>query len=58
LPLPEFRLKSDNKISTTNIAKKLNTSKQTTLRDIEKMKDPGLLERTGKDKGGYWKINK
>ncbi|MDR2423215.1 MAG: putative DNA binding domain-containing protein [Prevotellaceae bacterium] len=49
-------LQSDKKISTAEIAKKLNVSKRTILRDIEKMKGVGLVERIGTTKGGYWKI--
>jgi ATP-dependent DNA helicase RecG len=48
-------LKLDDKVSTSEIEKKMNVTKRTILRDIEKLKNDGCIERIGADKGGYWK---
>jgi ATP-dependent DNA helicase RecG len=49
-------IKTDSYISTTQLAKQLNVTWRTVMRDFEKLKVKGLLERIGADKGGYWKI--
>jgi predicted HTH transcriptional regulator len=49
-------IKLNNRISTSEIAKKLNVTRMTIHRDLEKLKSLGILERIGADKGGYWKI--
>jgi len=41
-----------------DIANLLNVHEKTIKRDIKKLKQKGLLERVGSDKGGYWKIKK
>ena len=46
------------KISTIELASKLNVTKMTVLRDIEKLKKDNLLTRVGTNKGGYWKVLK
>jgi len=46
------------KISTIELASKLNVTKMTVLRDIEKLKKYNLLTRVGTNKGGYWKVLK
>ncbi len=46
----------NNKIATSTLAKKLNVSKSTVLRDIEKLKIENKLERVGSEKTGSWKI--
>ena len=48
----------NNKITASEIAKYMEVTKRTILRDIEKLKDKNLLERIGSEKGGYWKITK
>ncbi|MDI9604250.1 MAG: DeoR family transcriptional regulator [Bacteroidota bacterium] len=40
------------------ISNLLQISDRTIERDIQKLKDIGILERVGGDRGGYWKINK
>jgi ATP-dependent DNA helicase RecG len=49
-------LKINNKITIDEIAKKLNVTKRTIIRDFEKMKNNKLIERVGSPKGGHWKI--
>jgi len=46
----------NNKISTIKLAKLLNISKRTVLRDIEMLKKQGILKRIGTEKGGYWQV--
>ena len=43
-------------ITTEELAKKLNVTKRTILRDIEKLKHNGILKYVGSTKGGYWEI--
>jgi biotin operon repressor len=50
-------IRSDSKISTTQVARQLNTTRRTIHRELAKLKEKGLLERIGPDKGGYWQIN-
>ena len=49
-------IKKDNRISRTSIARKLGIGTTTVYRYIDSLKDKGLIERIGGDKGGYWKI--
>ncbi len=44
-------------ISTSELATQLEVSKRTVLRDINILKQQNKLERIGKEKTGYWKIN-
>jgi len=44
-------------ISTSELATQLEVSKRTILRDINTLKQQNKLERIGKEKTGYWKIN-
>ena len=49
-------VKFDNKITVSIVAKKLKVTEKTVKRDIEKLKQKGLLKRVGPAKGGYWEI--
>lgn len=49
-------IKKNNKISTTEIASKLKVNKRTILREIDLLKNNGLLKRIGSEKGGYWVV--
>jgi ATP-dependent DNA helicase RecG len=51
-------LHSDHKISTSELATRFGITRRTVHRDLEKLKEKGILERVGPDKGGYWKILK
>jgi len=52
-----LKLIIDNpKISQDNIAKTIGITADGVFWNIKKLKDKGLLERIGADKGGYWKI--
>ena len=49
-------IKANNNISTSEIAKKTNVTKRTVLRDIELLKQKGVLSRIGPAKGGHWVV--
>jgi ATP-dependent DNA helicase RecG len=51
-------IKKDMAISTESIATSLKITRRTVARDIEKLKEKGVLIRIGHDKGGHWKIIK
>jgi ATP-dependent DNA helicase RecG len=48
----------NNQITASKIAEVLAVTKRTVLRDIEKLKELGLIERIGSRKFGEWKILK
>jgi ATP-dependent DNA helicase RecG len=50
-------IRENNQIAASEIAKYMKVSKRTVLRDIEKLKQDNTLERIGKGKESYWKIN-
>lgn len=43
--------------SAEKIAQELNISPRTVEKHQAKLKDAGLIERTGSTKAGYWKIH-
>ena len=49
-------LAKDNKLTTEQLAQKLNVTQRTILRDIEKLKQIEKVEHVGPAKGGYWQI--
>ncbi|MPM32124.1 hypothetical protein SDC9_78683 [bioreactor metagenome] len=49
-------IKNENSISRKRIAQKLGVGTTTVYRCIESLKDKGIIERIGGDRGGYWKI--
>ncbi len=49
-------IKKDKTVSRNIIAEKLGIGTATVSRDIDSLKEKGILERIGGDKGGYWKI--
>ncbi len=50
-------IEGDNTISAMKLSDLLQISDRTIERDIQKLKNIGILERIGSDRGGYWKIN-
>jgi len=38
------------------MADKLNVTRRTIARDLNNMKQNGIINRIGGDKGGYWEI--
>jgi len=46
----------NNKITTAEIAKIIGVTRMTISRDIEFLKENGLLQRIGPAKGGFWKV--
>ena len=49
-------IRTNTAISTSEIAKRIGVARMTIHRDIEKLKQAGLLTRIGPDKGGWWKV--
>ena len=49
-------LNNNAKITTTEISIKLNVTRRTIARDIEKLKNKNIIKRIGSDKTGYWEI--
>jgi ATP-dependent DNA helicase RecG len=47
-----------NNVTQEEIAKEIKTTKRTIERNINVLKEKGLIERVGADKTGYWKIIK
>ena len=51
-------MQENSELTTTEIAKKINVSRRTIARDINKLKSKGIITRVGSDKEGYWKVIK
>lgn len=51
-----FLIKKDNFVSRKIIAQNLGISTATVARDIDSLKNKGIIEQIGGDRGGYWKI--
>ena len=51
-------LKNNPSITTELIAEKLNVTKRTILRDLEKLKKSGKVIYAGSQKKSYWQIQK
>ena len=49
-------MNDNNRISTTEVARKLGVTRRTIASDIKILKSRGLLRRIGPDKGGKWEI--
>jgi len=49
-------IKKNNSVSRKTIAQNLGISTATVARDIDSLKNKGIIERIGGDRGGYWKI--
>lgn len=50
-------IKKNNNISRRMLAQMLKIGTTTVYRYIESLKEKGVVERIGSDRGGYWKIN-
>ena len=51
-------IKTNNKISASQISKLLNITARTAQRDLVKLKSINKIKRIGSDKGGHWQIIK
>ena len=51
-------IKNDKNISRKELAKKLEVSKVTIERDLDKLKMMGRIKRIGPANGGYWEVKK
>ena len=50
-------IRQNNTIVLSDIAVKLGVNIKTIKRHVLKLKQKGLLQRIGPDKGGYWNVN-
>lgn len=50
-------LKENSRLTITDLAKKYSVDIKTIKRDIETLKQKGLITRVGPDKGGFWQVN-
>ncbi len=50
-------IRKDKYITTTELSEKLNVTRRTIARDMEKLKEIQQVIRIGGDKGGHWQIN-
>jgi len=51
-------IQKNTQISMREMSIKLNVNIKTVKRDLQKLKQAGLLERIGPDKGGHWEVRK
>ena len=51
-------MKSDIRISTSELAERLSVAQRTIKRDIEYLKQKGLVTRVGNERTGYWVVLK
>ena len=49
-------IKEHTNMTTTQMAERLGVTKRTILRDIEALKEKGLIIRVGSEKTGYWEL--
>jgi len=49
-------IKQNKNITATEISERLNLSLSTVKRKIKNLKEQGIIERTGSDKTGFWKM--
>lgn len=49
-------VKEHTNMTTTQMAERLGVTKRTILRDIEALKEKGLIIRVGSEKTGYWEL--
>ena len=50
-------MQSTPQITMKELATALKKDEKTILRNINKLKEKGIVERVGSDKTGYWKVN-
>jgi ATP-dependent DNA helicase RecG len=51
-------IRNNPKITTKILSQQLNIARMTLHRDLEKLKNEGIIKRIGSDKGGYWQVLK
>jgi len=49
-------IQENNRISLAQLAKKMSVTKMTIIRDMDAMKEKGIIRREGDTKSGQWKI--
>ena len=50
------RIEENPSISYDMLAEKLNKNRTTVMRNIQKLKEMGVLKRIGSKKTGYWEV--
>jgi ATP-dependent DNA helicase RecG len=50
------QIEQNNTISVKEISTSLQVTDRTVEREIQKLRNMGIIERIGGDRGGYWKI--
>lgn len=46
----------NNHLSIDDLAKTIDVSRRTLIRDLDKLKEQGRINRVGSDKTGYWEV--
>ena len=54
--IEDFDKENINTDTNDELAEILNVTRRTVLRDVDKLKQQGLIVRIGPDKGGHWKV--
>lgn len=49
-------LRQEPRLSASQLAQRLDSTERTVQRDLARLRQIGLISRTGSDKGGYWTI--
>lgn len=49
-------IRENSSISTQEMADKLMISRRAIAKQIKKLKEDGIIQRVGPDKGGYWEV--
>ncbi|MBE9601918.1 HTH domain-containing protein [Pedobacter sp. MC2016-24] len=47
----------NNHVSIDDLAKTIDVSRRTLIRDLDKLKEQGRISRVGSDKTGYWQVS-
>jgi ATP-dependent DNA helicase RecG len=51
-------MKDNRFVTIPELAERLKVAEKTVKRDIESLKEDGIVRRIGPDKGGYWEVIK
>ena len=49
-------MRNEAKITTQEIAERMDISRRAVAKTIAKLKDEGIIRRIGPDKGGFWEV--
>ncbi len=51
------KITKNKEVKQAELAEKLNTSKRSIERNMDKLKEKGIIRRVGSKKIGYWEVN-